>query len=187
MINKTPADLDKFPVPVIGQEIPRGWFSRLVAFVNSLVLHGDQKYFAVTHTLSGTSIKPTDALLQLASGGGTPPGGGSSCIPNYGAGESVTPGTPYTITSPGWIIGCVGANFPSVSGLYAASWQIALSISGLSTQTITLADFAKSDGAADTSSTFVSILLPACSFTVSSTTNLASGNLFCYLRAYPIL
>lgn len=181
--------MSKFPVPVSGEKIPHGWFANLVRFVNSLTLRGDGRYTMVSRNESGTTVTLTPAVKNaIEHSGGTPPGsGGSFCIPNYGAGESVTPGTAYTINTPGWIIGCVGANFPAVSGTYSASWQIGLSIPGLSAHTITLADFAKSDGAADTSSTFVSILLPACSFTISSTSNLSTGNLFCYLYAYPTL
>jgi len=116
MIPKTPGDLDKFPVPVVGQEIPRGWFSRLVAFVNSLVLHGDKKYFAVTHTMSGTTIKPTDALLQLAAGRGGPPGGGGGGggtigFPNYAQGTAVVVNTSYHVTGGDiWIGGTVTVN-----------------------------------------------------------------------------
>ena len=93
MINKTPPDLDKFPVPVSGQEIPRGWFARLVSFVNSLVLHGDNQYLAVKHTLAGQTIAPTSALLQALGQRGAPPaaGGGTSYI--AGAGINITGGT----------------------------------------------------------------------------------------------
>ena len=76
MINKSPTNLDKFPVPVTGQEIPKGWFARLVSFINSLVLHGDGQYLAVSHNMSGTTIKPTPALLQLASARGAAPSSG---------------------------------------------------------------------------------------------------------------
>ena len=78
MIGKTPQNLESFPVPVTGQVIPRGWFARLVAFMNSLVLHGDGQYLAVKHTMGGQTIAPTPALIQaLGRAGGTPGGGGS--------------------------------------------------------------------------------------------------------------
>ena len=80
MINNTPDNFEKFPVPVTGTPIPRGWFGRLVRFVNSLALHGDERYFAVSRGPNGTSISPTGALIDaLAARGGAPsPGGGAS-------------------------------------------------------------------------------------------------------------
>jgi len=67
-----------FPVPVSNKEIPRGWFAALVRFINSLLLRGDGRYFAVTHTTEGTTIKPTPALIQALerSGGAAPSAGG---------------------------------------------------------------------------------------------------------------
>ena len=67
-----------FPVPVSNQSIPRGWFAALVRFMNSLLLRGDGRYFAVTHTTEGTTIKPTPALIQALerSGGAAPAAGG---------------------------------------------------------------------------------------------------------------
>ena len=74
MINGTPDNFEKFPVPVTGTPIPRGWLGRLVAFVNSLVLHGDKQYFAVEHGPNGTTITPTTALTNaLSANAGTPP------------------------------------------------------------------------------------------------------------------
>lgn len=77
MIGKEPESLEKFPVPVVGTPIPRGWFSRLVAFMNSLVLHGDNQYFMVSHSNAGTSIAPTKKLVDLlhTRGGGAPASG----------------------------------------------------------------------------------------------------------------
>lgn len=77
MINQTPSDLGKFPVPPSGHPIPRGWFGRLVRFINSLILHGDGQYLTVKHTLDGQTITPTPALLQALGNGGAPPAGGS--------------------------------------------------------------------------------------------------------------
>lgn len=116
MINKSPTNLDKFPVPVTGQEIPKGWFARLVSFINSLVLHGDGQYLAVSHNMSGTTIKPTPALLQLASGRGSAPssgggGGGTIGFPNYAQGTAVVVNTSYHVTGGDiWIGGTVTVN-----------------------------------------------------------------------------
>ena len=66
-----------FPAPVSGQPIPRGWFARLVRFMNSLILHGDGSYTQVKHTDDGTFVTLTPSAvdaLQRASGR---PGGGS--------------------------------------------------------------------------------------------------------------
>lgn len=67
-----------FPVPVSNDKIPRGWFAALVRFMNSLLLRGDGRYFAVTHTTEGTTIKPTPALIQALkrAGGAAPAAGG---------------------------------------------------------------------------------------------------------------
>lgn len=78
MINQTPSDLDKFPVPVAGQKIPRGWFGRLVRFINSLILHGDGQYLTVKHTQAGQTITPTPALLQALGQRGAPPAAGGA-------------------------------------------------------------------------------------------------------------
>lgn len=74
MINGTPENFEKFPVPVTGTPIPRGWFGRLVAFVNSLVLRTDGRFFAVKHGPNGTTIVPTTALFEaIAQCAGAPP------------------------------------------------------------------------------------------------------------------
>lgn len=65
--------MERFPEPVSGQVIPRGWFGRLVRFINSLILHGDGQYLTVKHTLDGQTITPTPALLQALGNGGAPP------------------------------------------------------------------------------------------------------------------
>ena len=99
MINKTPSNLDHFPVPVAGQEIPRGWFARLVSFMNSLVLHGDNQYLAVKHGANGTTIAPTTKLIDALNRGGAAPsaGGGGS----YGIAANVTGGTASVSLVPG--------------------------------------------------------------------------------------
>ena len=80
MISKEPQSLEKFPVPVSGQEIPRGWFARLVAFMNSLVLRGDNQFFCVNRSNAGTTISPTKKLIDLLSarGGSAPASGGTA-------------------------------------------------------------------------------------------------------------
>ena len=85
-----------FPVPVSNQSIPRGWFAALVRFMNSLLLRGDGRYFAVTHTTEGTTIKPTPALIQALerSGGAAPSAGGSGTT--YGI-EAVIDGSTASI------------------------------------------------------------------------------------------
>lgn len=68
-----------FPVPVSGQQIPRGWFARLVRFMNSLFLRGDGSYLAVSHTPEGTFIRPTPYLIdQLNKAASAPASGGAA-------------------------------------------------------------------------------------------------------------
>lgn len=71
---------DSFPVPVSGKPIQRGWFGALVRFVNSLRLRGDGRYFMVSRNLGGTTIAPSNALIQALdrSGGAAPASGGAS-------------------------------------------------------------------------------------------------------------
>ena len=85
-----------FPVPVSNQSIPRGWFAALVRFMNSLLLRGDGRYFAVTHTTEGTTINPTPALIQALerSGGAAPSAGGAGT--SYGI-EAVIDGSTASI------------------------------------------------------------------------------------------
>ena len=85
-----------FQVPVSGKEIPRGWFAALVRFVNSLLLRGDGRYFAVTHTTEGTTIKPSPALIQALerSGGAAPSAGGGT---TYGIQATIS-GTTASVT-----------------------------------------------------------------------------------------
>ena len=103
MINQTPSDLGKFPVPPSGHPIPRGWFGRLVRFINSLILHGDGQYLTVKHTLDGQTITPTPALLQALGNGGAPPAAGGcasglvSSVSGGIASVSVSGSNPLTI------------------------------------------------------------------------------------------
>lgn len=91
MIDKTPSNLDAFPEPVAGQPIPRGWFGRLVRFVNSLILRGDKRYFAVSHTLGGTLIAPSKALIDALERSGSAPVSGGGAAQDISA--SVSGGT----------------------------------------------------------------------------------------------
>ena len=100
MINKTPSNPDHFPVPVAGQEIPRGWFARLVSFMNSLVLHGDNQYLAVKHDTNGTTIYPTNALITALNRSGSPPSAGGGGI-RYGIEATVSGGTASVALVPG--------------------------------------------------------------------------------------
>ncbi len=67
------ADKEKFPVPVSGQPIPRGWFARLVRFINSLVPHGDNQYVMVNRTDAGTTITLTPSLINDLTKAAAPP------------------------------------------------------------------------------------------------------------------
>jgi len=89
-----------FPVPVSNKEIPRGWFAALVRFINSLLLRGDGRYFAVTHTTEGTTIKPTPALIQALerSGGAAPSAGGGT---TYGIEATIDGSTASIALVPG--------------------------------------------------------------------------------------
>lgn len=84
--------MERFPEPVSGQVIPRGWFGRLVRFINSLILHGDGQYLTVKHTLDGQTITPTPALLQALGNGGAPPAasGGATGITAEISGSTAT-------------------------------------------------------------------------------------------------
>ena len=67
------ADKEKFSVPVSGQPIPRGWFARLVRFMNSLVLHGDNQYTQVNRTEAGTTVTLTPSLINELTKAAAPP------------------------------------------------------------------------------------------------------------------
>lgn len=68
-----------FPAPVSGQPIPRGWFARLVCFMNSLILHGDGSYTEVKHTDAGTFVTLTAAARDaLERATGRPGGSGGT-------------------------------------------------------------------------------------------------------------
>lgn len=66
-----------FPAPVSGQPIPRGWFARLVRFMNSLILHGDGSYTQVKHTDDGTFVTLTPSAVDALKRASGRPGGGS--------------------------------------------------------------------------------------------------------------
>lgn len=189
MINQTPSDLGKFPVPPSGHPIPRGWFGRLVRFINSLILHGDGQYLTVKHTLDGQTITPTPALLQALGNGGAPPaagGGAHPFVPNYSSPTTVSPDTQYgPFTYPVWLIGSIGALLYS-SNLYEAY----LSLGSTSTN-ITLFDITQTNGLDGYQITQlivpVSILIPASTrFTVHTQTT-APSNFDINLNYYPLI
>lgn len=183
--------MEPFPEPVSGQPIPRGWFARLVRRMNMLRLRGDGRFFAVSDSPSGQRIAPTPALLQLLDRASGAPSSVGSGVPNYAAGEAVTTGQSYTISSAGWIIGTVKTSFPTVIGNYYATWTLELSQNGSQLASIVLSDVSASINTISESHThdaFVSLLLPpGVGFTVAVNSNLASGNLTSTLKAYPIL
>lgn len=123
MINPTPSDLGKFPVPPSGHPIPRGWFGRLVRFINSLILHGDGQYLTVKHTLDGQTITPTPALLQALGNGGAPPaaGGGSGFLdPSAAVAHSIVDGSTYTTLSDGILVATAAVTIHA--GIQGAGW-----------------------------------------------------------------
>lgn len=115
MINQTPSDLGKFPVPPSGHPIPRGWFGRLVRFINSLILHGDNQYLTIKHTMDGQTITLTPAVinaLSRASGGPSAPG-----VANQDISASVTGGTATVALSGSTsAVNFVGTGSVSISG-----------------------------------------------------------------------
>lgn len=140
MISKTPPSLDSFPVPVTGQEIPRGWFARLVSFVNSLVLHGDKQYFCVTRSPSGTSITPTQKLIDLLSdrGGSAPASGGGGAGGDAFDISAVTAhlfnaNSPYTAVTDGWLSVWAVASIPAGATSGGGECGATLAKSGAST------------------------------------------------------
>ena len=88
-----------FPAPVSGQQIPRGWFARLVRFVNSLILHGDESYTEVKHTYAGTFVTLTAAARDALDRATGRPGGSTSYIP--GTGIDITGNTISCTIAPG--------------------------------------------------------------------------------------
>ena len=116
-----------FPVPVSGQKIPRGWFGRLVRFINSLVLRGDGSYLAVEHTPDGTLIKPTTYLIDQLNKAGNPPAAGGSAAQDISA--SVTGGTAtVTLSGSTSAVELVGAGDVTISG--NTSGQIEINATG---------------------------------------------------------
>lgn len=73
--------MKRFPVPVTGQPIPKGWFARLVNFMNGLILSGDGSYVEVNYGDKGATITLTAAAKnKLDRASGSPPGGGSVTV-----------------------------------------------------------------------------------------------------------
>ena len=123
-IDPTPSN-DKFPEPIAGQPIPRGWFGRLVRFINSLILRGDRQYFAVTHSMSGTTIAPSKAMIDaLQRAAGAAPAAGGSAPQDLSA--SVTGGTAsVTLSGSTSAVEFVGTGSVTITG--NTSGQIVLS------------------------------------------------------------
>lgn len=128
MINQTPSDLGKFPVPPSGHPIPRGWFGRLVRFINSLILHGDGQYLTVKHTQAGQTIAPTPALLQALGQRGAPPAAGSAA---QDISASVTGGTAtVTLSGSTSAVQMVGTGSVTITGNINGEIEISGSTSG---------------------------------------------------------
>lgn len=203
MINKTPSNLDHFPVPVAGQEIPRGWFARLVSFMNSLVLHGDNQYLAVKHGANGTTIAPTTKLIDALNRSGTPPsaggggggggGAGGLCIPDYLHPTAITPNQLYQpIGYPVWIMGHFSASPPMYqSDISTYMAQINLGDGNGNSETLRLFDLATETQPKEinTIQTFVSLLIPGnFSFTIETSPNPPPDYRFSVnLKYYPLL
>ena len=115
MIGKEPESLDKFAIPVSGQPIPRGWFARLVAFMNSLVLRGDNQYFLVSHSNAGTTISPSKKMVDLLNAAhAAAPSSGANVTgmgaPDYSAPTAMSPGVLYgPFAYPVWVVGYIDA------------------------------------------------------------------------------
>lgn len=179
-----------FPVPVSGQQIPRGWFARLVRYMNSLFLRGDGSYLAVSHTTEGTFIRPTPYLIdQLNKAASAPASGGGSdhpYVPDYGSPTAISPNTQYgPLAYPVWLIGSIGAV------LYGSTIYEAYLALGSTSTNIPLFDVSQSSGSEGAQITQlvipVSILIHAStSFTVhTSTTN--PSNFDINLKYYPLI
>jgi len=103
---------EKFPVPVSGQPIPKGWFARLVRFINSLVLSGDEQYVMVKRTDGGTTITLTPSFVNDLKNAAAPAAGGGGAVgfPDYNATRvSLDPSHPRTLSVNSWLIGEAGA------------------------------------------------------------------------------
>lgn len=98
-----------FPSPVSGQQIPRGWFARLVRFMNSLILHGDGSYTEVKHADAGTFVTLTAAARDaLDRATGRPGGSGAIGFPDYTANPTtININQTYNLTADAWLIGRV--------------------------------------------------------------------------------
>lgn len=190
---------DSFPVPASGKPIQRGWFGALVRFVNSLRLRGDGRYFLVSRNTGGTTIAPSNALIQALerSGGAAPSaggGGGASglCIPDYLHPTAITPNQLYQpIGYPVWIMGHFSASPPmyqSDISTYVA--QINLGDGNGNTETLRLFDLATQNQPKEinTIQTFVSLLIPGdFSFAIETNPNPLPDYFSVNLKYYPLL
>lgn len=126
--------MNLFPAPVSGQPIPRGWFARLVRFMNTLILHGDGSYTQVKHTNDGTFVTLTPAAIDALNRASGRPGGSGGIsqgvgAPDFSSPSAMSAGVQYgPFTYPVWIIGSVGAYlasdtimecYLSIGGLYS--------------------------------------------------------------------
>lgn len=111
-----PISPDKFPIPTTGQPIPKGWFGRLVRFMNSLILSGDESNLLVKRTDAGTTIALAPALLQKLNRAGTPgaSGGGATGIQAEVSGGTasiaLTGGTGSVVIQPGANVNITGGS-----------------------------------------------------------------------------
>lgn len=107
--------MNPFPAPVSGQPIPRGWFARLVRFMNTLILHGDGSYTQVRHTNDGTFVTLTTAAIDALNRASGRPGGGSGSAQDLSASVSGSTATVGISGSTSSVELVAGANM-TVSG-----------------------------------------------------------------------
>ena len=181
------ADSDRFPIPATGSIIPKGWFARLVAFINSLVVQGDGRYTLVNRSAAGTSVTLTPSLINALNRSAAPSagGGGSTAfVPDYSSPTAITRDTQYgPLAYPVWIIGSIGAV------LYTSSFEVYLSIGNLYSFTL----YKVSQGATDPGFQIsylanpVSVLIPAnTAFTIHTITT-SPSDLDVDLNYFPCL
>lgn len=110
------AATDRFPIPPTGSPIPRGWFARLVAFINSLVLHGDGRFTLVNRSAAGTTVTLTPSLInRLNQSAPAPSSGGGGETQDISA--SVDGGTAsITLSGSTSAVNLVGTGDVTISG-----------------------------------------------------------------------
>lgn len=105
-------DSDRFPIPATGSIIPKGWFARLVAFINSLVLHGDGRYTLVNRSAAGTSVTLTPSLINALNRSAAPSAGGATGIEAAVSGGTAS----VTLTGGTGSVNLVGTGGVTISG-----------------------------------------------------------------------